>query len=225
MKIKHISILLMVSFVFYTKLNAQDNHYSHYENAPLYMNPAMTGVFIGDYRLVATWRQQWGKVLDQRLYKTAHLSFDKKLNVNCKDRNYFSFGCSFLGDEAAALHYQTVQISPSFSYQMNLGKTSHHQWTLALGSSLNLTHQRLDYTDARWSEQIPNGVFIPTLPANEPQFLADHKNRQTDIDPSVGALVVNRFNRYRFDAVYFGMAVHHLTRPGRSFVEIGRAHV
>ena len=40
-------------------LKAQDVHFSHIHASPTIMNPAMTGLFDGDLRLILNYRSQW----------------------------------------------------------------------------------------------------------------------------------------------------------------------
>lgn len=209
---------LLCLLVFSAKLTAQDNHFSHYENAPLYLNPATTGVFVGDKRLIVSYRQQWSEVLETQKYKTNFVSFDQKLNATCRKNNFFSLGGFILSDEVSALHFQNIQIAPSVSFHKSLSKTNKSECSLLVGSSLNIMHQRLDYSDAHWGEQYVKGVFNPSLPVHEPQFYADGKNQQTDIDPSVGAFIFNVFDVHSFNAVYLGASWHHITKPKRSFI-------
>ncbi len=214
----HHKIIILSLALFASNVSAQDNHFSHYENAPQYINPATTGVFIGNSRLITSYREQWDKVLAAQKYKTAFVSFDSKINADCKKDNFFSVGGYILADEVSALHFKNIQISPAVSYQVLLQKTNRSELSLVAGTSLNITNQRLDYSDARWGEQIVKGVFNPALPVNEPQFLANGKNQQTDFDPSVGVMLFKLFDIYRFNAMYLGFSMHHITKPSRSFI-------
>ena len=53
-------IIFIATFLFgINSSNAQDPHLSLYDAAPLFLNPAMTGVFEGDWRLHGQYRTQW----------------------------------------------------------------------------------------------------------------------------------------------------------------------
>ena len=43
-------------------LIAQDVHFSQYSDAPLVLNPGLTGLFTGDYRVSTSYRSQWANV-------------------------------------------------------------------------------------------------------------------------------------------------------------------
>ena len=61
MKSKYI-IIIMLSFLYVSKLAAQDFHLSQYDAAPMFLNPALVGQFEGKYRVHGQYRTQWGSV-------------------------------------------------------------------------------------------------------------------------------------------------------------------
>ncbi len=54
---------------------AQDAHLSQYDEAYLYLNPALTGMFNGDYRAGGHYRSQWAAVATKP-FVTSMLSYD-----------------------------------------------------------------------------------------------------------------------------------------------------
>ena len=56
---------------------AQDIHFSQFNNSPLNLNPAQTGLFNGDWRFVGNLRNQWSSVPVP--YRTFSLSTDTTL--------------------------------------------------------------------------------------------------------------------------------------------------
>ena len=63
--------ILMIALPFVTK--GQDYRYSQFYNAPLLLNPALTGEPKTDYRLNANYKNQWSSVTDG--FKTTAASF------------------------------------------------------------------------------------------------------------------------------------------------------
>jgi len=79
-------------------LVAQDIHYSQFNRSPIYINPALAGIFKGDVRFVGNYRSQWNKVPVN--YQTFSGSVEKKfINTNQKN-SLFSAGLLFNHDEA-----------------------------------------------------------------------------------------------------------------------------
>src|SRR6201996_7040423 len=100
-------IIFMLIAAMGNKVVAQvDPHFSQYYAYPLWLNPALTGVFNGDVRLNINTRQQWSNVSDG--YNTGGISADFKptekvgLGINIIDQaagnagyNYFAAYGSF----------------------------------------------------------------------------------------------------------------------------------
>ena len=68
--------LLLLLVLCTARVQAQDAHLSMYDAAPLFLNPAMTGVFQGDWRVHGQYRTQW-KAVNFKPYNSALISFDK----------------------------------------------------------------------------------------------------------------------------------------------------
>ena len=52
--------ILFLSVLGLNTTKAQDWHLSMYDAAPMFLNPAMTGVVEGEWRVHAQYRNQWG---------------------------------------------------------------------------------------------------------------------------------------------------------------------
>ena len=61
---------------------AQDPQFVQFYASPLQLNPAMTGVHPGKWRVVANYREQWSSILDSKPYKSLSASFDAKSTVS-----------------------------------------------------------------------------------------------------------------------------------------------
>ena len=67
-------VILLISFL--GKVSAQDIHFSQFFQAPLRVNPGLTGVFNGDQRAFFQYRDQWKEFAP---FKTYSLSVDAGL--------------------------------------------------------------------------------------------------------------------------------------------------
>src|ERR1041385_5654159 len=59
-------------------VKAQDFHLSQYDAATQYMNPALTGMYLGelgDYKIYTDYRSQW-KTISTRPYSTMYVAYD-----------------------------------------------------------------------------------------------------------------------------------------------------
>ncbi len=63
---KQILPLIVASILIFTgQSNAQDPRFSQFFSAPQLLNPALTGVFDGEYRVNINYRNQWNSILDK----------------------------------------------------------------------------------------------------------------------------------------------------------------
>jgi type IX secretion system PorP/SprF family membrane protein len=91
-------ILFSISFACITLMSvplfSQDVHFSLYQNAPLFLNPANTGNFIGDWRLSGNFRNQFVATADP--FRTASVGFDSRFYVY---KQKIGVGLYILNDE------------------------------------------------------------------------------------------------------------------------------
>src|SRR5215831_19358113 len=90
-------------------VRAQDPHYTQYYVYPSWLNPSLTGVFDGDYRVSGIYRNQWGSVATP--FQTPGLALDLNTNKNT------SFGISALRQKAGdgGYYYTTAYASMAYS--------------------------------------------------------------------------------------------------------------
>jgi Type IX secretion system membrane protein PorP/SprF len=66
-----VKIILTATFAFLgmsLSLFAQDPQFVQFYASPLQLNPAMTGVHPGKWRVIANYREQWNSILDSKPY-------------------------------------------------------------------------------------------------------------------------------------------------------------
>src|ERR1700740_3479063 len=115
---KKIFIYIIVSVVFFNKSKAQDFHLSLYDAAPLFLNPAMTGVIDAKYRVHAQYRNQWSSVA-YKPFNTALISADMP-------KGKWGFGIQIIDMRAGIGNYNVFQGMLSTSYTVPLDKRKFH---------------------------------------------------------------------------------------------------
>lgn len=109
---------------------AQDIHYSQfYENA-LLRNPALTGIFTGDYKIGIDYRSQWAQV--SKPYSTVMISGETRVLVNREINDYLSFGLATNFDKAGSINFSTTQIYPAIAYNKALEDVYHTYLSVGL---------------------------------------------------------------------------------------------
>ena len=109
-RLSGVIVLLFVG----AQLCAQDIHFSQFYNAPLVVNPAQTGIFLGDQRFAASYRNQWQAA--DAPYTTFLGAYDQKLRTKRMDDHFFSAGAHLYYDEAGDADLSTLNVSLGGSF-------------------------------------------------------------------------------------------------------------
>src|SRR5690348_12595866 len=88
-------------------VKAQDIHFSQFFETPLLRNPALAGIFTGDYRVQMVYRDQWRTVTNG--YKTGSLNGEYKFPIGKAD-DFLTFGGQFLFDRAGTAALTQISV-------------------------------------------------------------------------------------------------------------------
>lgn len=209
---------MMVLCLCGTALSAQDIHYSQFYNAPMNLNPALTGIFQGDTRLMTNYRRQWNPVVD---YMTVTGVADMKFYPQAPRPGFFSGGLTFHYDRAGISPLQLIHLGLSGSYTRQL---SNHAF-LTLGASMSGNQRGFKLNGFTFDQQFdPDlGVFDPGRGTGE----SFNSINRLFLDFGTGInfrlqslsnreLVDEQLKRNKLD---IGVGLFHLTRPDQSFYE------
>jgi type IX secretion system PorP/SprF family membrane protein len=191
---------------------AQDFHLSMYDAAPLFLNPAMTGLVETKERAHLQYRSQWGAVANKP-FTTALASYDVS-------RGKWGFGGQICNQRAGTANYNVLQLLGSVAYAVALDKNNYHH--LALGLQAGFNQKRLEYSaltfETQWTTA-NGGSFDHSLPSNEPiqaqSFFQEVVN--------FGALYYFGKQQTRFNP-FLGFSAFNLTAPKDAF-ELGNSHL
>lgn len=210
---KGLQLLMMVLVV--CGVSAQDPHFSQFYLAPMYLNPAMTGAFAGNYRISGLFRGQWGSILENEatpMYRTYTFNVDFRTNKAFGKGDAFGFGASFVGDQAgeSKFGYNVAGLSVAYHKSLNSQNTNY----LALGFSSQIYDQTIDYSNLQWGSQWDPSIagYNPLLPSNE--YTVDNKKLYWDIN--AGLLWYMKLSRRT--NIWLGMAAYHLNMPDVSML-------
>lgn len=187
--------LCVLIIVFPLLLKGQDHIYSQFYNAPIYLNPALTGQFEGDIRLNGLYRNQWtGHSSD-----LSYVTFSADLNLHKLNSgigfifNRSSEGPAFLQRNNAALSYSYIIGGDDF--------------TLSFGLQGGITNQKLNWDKLVFGDQIdastgiiPGGISAAERPEIDSRFY---------FDAAAGTNFV-------YKNFMMGLGLHHLNRPDES---------
>lgn len=207
---KHIRYIFLVVLVFSTQwLKAQDPHFSQYFSAPLTLNPAATGAFEGNHRIVANMRQQ--SLGAGTLFNTGTLSLDSKLIPGKIDEwDDWGVGIMALSDMSSGGALRSTYLGLSTAYHKALGEDGLH--TLGVGFQAVYASKFIDINKLSFSTQFGSGGFDAAVPAGETML----SNNINYLDFNTGFLYSYKDEVKNF---YFGASLNHLTQPRQNFFE------
>lgn len=211
MKIQSKYILFQLFFTFSVIHNvvAQDVHFSQFYDNPLLRNPALTGIFTGDYRVGVNYRNQWSAVSVP--FQTMMLSAETKFQVTNSSYDNISFGLSVLNDKAGTAELNCLQIYPAINYNKYLEDA--HQSYLSVGFSGGFTQFNINASKMNFASQYIGGNFDANNPSNE--NITQNKINFYDFGAGISLnSSIGQFNKLNY---YIGIAGFHLNKPRAAF--------
>jgi len=184
--------------------HAQDIHFSIFNACPLYLNPAQTGNFNGDWRVDANYRNQWNALSVP--FSTAAVSFDSKFYLLHQD---FSAGILFINDESGSVALSINKLYGSLGFRKVINHNVFH-----LGIQLGYVFKSLDLNKVTLPNQYNplTGTFDSQLPGNE----LNMGERLSNLDFNAGILWKKKI---RILEPELGLSFSHLNNPKESFFD------
>ncbi len=186
-----------------------DPHYSQYYMYPLWLNPGLTGVMDGDYRVTAIYRRQWANISSP--YTTPGVSADittgKNVNLGVNVMN------QQVGD--GGYNYLTANFSMAYS-GVRFGVDGNQR--ISMGMSFGIINRRFDRSKFRTDEQFDpsTGEFNPNMQPTE----TFAKTSGTAFDAGAGILYYDATPGKKMN-LFAGLSAFHLTRPEDPFLNGG----
>jgi type IX secretion system PorP/SprF family membrane protein len=205
-------ITFLVSFLstFAGAVNAQDVHFSQFFEAPLWRNPALAGIFEGDIRVQAVYRNQYPGFGVPNTYETGSLNAEYKMPVG-SGNDFITVGGQFMYDKAGSINFSTTHILPAVNYHKSL--SSDRNTYLSLGFMGGLVSRSIDRSKMTTNNHFDGNGYNPSLGDGE-TFPSSGYNY---LDGSVGLSFNTYLGANPNNNMYAGVAYHHFNRPLNSF--------
>ncbi len=200
--------LIFILFFACSAVLAQDLNFSQFYELPLLRNPALAGIYTGDFRTTSAFRSQWGSVTVP--YTSQAMSIEMKTGVSQASDNYFSVGIQMTRDMAGDSKFGKTQALPMIAFHKVMSAERDAYLTLAFMGGV--VQQRFDPTQLRFDDEFQNGVYIPR--STSQIFTQTQLNY---LDAAVGLSYASEFNngiRY-----YIGGGLFHFTNPKVAFYQ------
>ena len=198
-----ITILFWVNHVL-----AQDMHFSQFADAPLLMNPALTGEFDGKLRVAGNYRNQWG-VLDKG-YNSFSIYLDTRFDTKQRNSNSnISAGLAIFRDRAGVLGFGRFEALGSIAYRVQMTRKQ----SLNFGLRAGFGQFRIDQKGWEWGNQYDGTKYDPEI---DGEFLRFVPKSYSDFSAGVNwSSGVDQQTLSSADERWFniGFAAHHLITP------------
>ena len=206
-----LTLVISLSVLFCTSsINAQDIHFSQFYNAPTYINPALTGVFDGNFRTIANYRNQWSSITSNP-YETMAFYVDGTPFAESINNGFMGIGLGFYQDQAGDGKLGTSQLNLTLSYSQHLADNQ----SLGAGIQVGYGQRTIDYTNLTWDNQWNGSAYDPSLGSGEP----NPGNNFSYMDVS-GGLLWYFYPNEKFN-LKLGGSMYHVNQPNQSFFSNG----
>ncbi|MGB3008093.1 MAG: PorP/SprF family type IX secretion system membrane protein [Chitinophagaceae bacterium] len=202
---KRLVKLILLTFVpcaMHFDSSGQDIHFSQFFEAPLWRNPSLAGIFTGDIRVQAVYRDQWNSVTNA--YKTGSLNTEIKMPVG-KGNDFVTTGLQLLFDRAGTIGWTSTHLLPVLNYHKSIS-TDRNRY-LSLGFMGGLVQRSFDPSKVTTNSQYDYGTIGENFANNQYNYL----------DGSVGMSFNSDFSYNSPNNYFIGAAYHHFNRPKKSF--------
>jgi len=202
--------LLCTALVFCAmfKGQTQDINFSQFYELPLLRNPALAGIYKGDYRFTSVYRNQWASVTTP--YKTLALGFETRLPIP-NSNDYVSLGSQVTHDQAGDSKLSKTQLLPLLAYHKSLD--TEKDAYLTIGLLAGAVQQRFDPSALRFSDQFVGGAYSESNPTQQ----SFQSFTRIYWDNAIGlaySSIVGEDLRF-----YLGAGLFHFTQPKVAFTE------
>jgi type IX secretion system PorP/SprF family membrane protein len=199
-----LSLWILMMAVALNKTVAQDLHLSQFYNSPLYRNPALSGIMLGDMRVQTVSRSQWNSLA--HAYKTGSLNVEYKTKSGSAD-DYITWGLQAYYDRAGTADLTTTIIMPAINYHRSISESVNRY--LSIGFMGGLVQRRFDRSKITTNTNYDTGFD------GEDQVNTGFSYW----DGSVGLSYNTGIGENEKSNLVFGVAYHHFNKPSNSFFD------
>lgn len=180
-----------------------DPHFSQYYANPLWLNPALTGVINGDYRINANYKNQWADI--NNAYHTAAVSGDYRAT------DKVGLGFSILDQSAGDNTFNYLSAYGSFGYGISISNDGNQR--LNFGLQAGIINRSFDLSKLQFGSQYnPVSGFDPGITS----FENFSTTNSTVFDANAGIFYYDGDPLSTVNP-FAGVSVDHLSRPKDAF--------
>jgi len=205
---------IIISFIIFitasTIVKAQvDPHFSQYYVYPSWLNPALTGIFDGNYRISGIYRNQWNSVSSP--FSTVGVTADMSTNKN------LNFGINVLNQKAGTAGYNYTTAYASIAYTgVKFGAQGYQRLVFGIQGGIvsrKVTPSKFQFGD-QWN---PITGYNPSAPTTD--ILTNTSS--TVFDAGAGILYFDAAPGKKAN-LFVGFSASHITQPEDPFSAGGK---
>jgi type IX secretion system PorP/SprF family membrane protein len=207
--IKQLTFFIFLCLIYCSKGKAQDIHFSQFYEVSILRNPALTGIYNGDYRIALNYRNQWSSISAPFQTGLGSAEFKKQLG---ESQDFMGFGFMGYYDRTGSISLTTISGNAAISYNKSLN--ADHGTFLSIGLMAGYLQRNYDPSKMTFGNQYnPGSGYNPGNPTGE--NLPNPKINQMDF----GAGINYTTNTGADDKtnISIGFSAYHLTRPENNF--------
>lgn len=198
-------------------LSAQDTHHTLYDYAPLSINPAQAGNFLGTYRIGGIYRDQWAAVSGRgNAFRSPMFYVDAPLPFQIgKKGHWIGAGLNFQLDEAGSQNQKTstFMLAASFNYVANRKKNT----ILTIGLQGGSRSRGYEYDPGLTTERgIEQGFTTLAEFVDDDRAIGAFDNDETTDGIIINAGVNLRTNIDKKTHFNIGLGLLNITQPNQS---------
>lgn len=201
--------------IFAHALSAQDAHFSQYLNSPMNLGPGMTGIFGGDTRFTANYRNQWAAIPVP--YTTFSGVVENKFYLEkLRYDRYLTGGLVLNYDRQGSLNLTSIQVGVPVSYTIPLmpkGGLAANNF-LTLGVVPMFGQRSFGTKNVSFDAQFVDRMYDPSASFQEPQLLDNTNLNYFDFSAGLNYRWQAKMYRSKVD---LGAGWHHINRPRHDF--------
>lgn len=188
-------------------MSGQDLHFTQFNMSPLTLNPALTGNYLGSYRVGGIYRNQWASIIPA--YSTPSFYVDAPIITGFRPNDWIGVGVVFVADKAGTAQLGRTSFLGSVAYHLGLNKKGSTVLTLGLQGGRQNRTVKLQGSDIKLGEELGEVNPVPSSDRNLGQ------NALGYFDINAGLTLKSQLNKQMNMIIGFSMA--HINKPKYAF--------
>ncbi len=193
-----------------------DIHFSQFYETSTLRNPAMVGVFEGNYRVSVYDRNQWQTVANP--YNTVLANIEYRIPVGKNSVDFLSFGLLGDFDKAGDLDQKITSFYPAINFNKSVSPRNNSY--LSMGFTAGYVQYGFDPTKATFNNQFVGGTYSAT----NPTFETIPNPSRNLFDIGAGLNFNTGGGDSRKPTLMIGASGYHFTRPSFTYYHVNDRH-